>query len=183
MSLEYDLQIKKWIKNDPLRMAALSSAASLNLPDWCLAAGFVRNLAWDRMHGYALPTPLNDIDLIYFDASNANASCDGEIEARLKAETGLPWSVKNQARMHKRNLDCPYTSTENAMSYWVEVETAVGVYLDHEGNIQLLAPFGVTSLFGYTITLNSKRPKRAEYLSRIKTKKWLETWPQLKTVS
>jgi hypothetical protein len=30
-------------------MAALEAARGLALPGWCLAAGFVRNLVWDRL--------------------------------------------------------------------------------------------------------------------------------------
>ena len=40
--------IERWISQDGQRMAALEAARHLALPDWCLAAGFVRNLVWDR---------------------------------------------------------------------------------------------------------------------------------------
>lgn len=57
-------QIKNWLSSDPERMEALSIAARLELPDWCLAAGFLRNLVWDKLHGFSSATALNDIDLI-----------------------------------------------------------------------------------------------------------------------
>ena len=61
-----ELLIQQWLVNDSQRMQALHIAGSCNLPDWCLAAGFVRNLVWDQLHGYPQPTPLNDFDFIYF---------------------------------------------------------------------------------------------------------------------
>ena len=81
--------------------------------------------------------------------------------------------------MHERNSDCPYTSTEDAMSFWVEVETAVGAALDDDGDVILVAPFGVKPLFDYTITLNPKRPKQTDFEARICAKRWLQTWPRL----
>lgn len=53
-------------------MEALSIASTLELSEWCLAAGFVRNLVWDRLHGFGCATDLNDIDLINFDPHNAS---------------------------------------------------------------------------------------------------------------
>ncbi|WP_136253959.1 nucleotidyltransferase family protein [Onishia niordana] len=177
--MDAESQIKEWVKNDLERMEALTVAAALDLPEWCLAAGFVRNLVWDKMHGFSSATPLNDIDLIYFDSCDSRESVDREMEQRLTSASGLPWSVKNQARMHERNLDSPYDSTEDAMSYWVEVETAVGVALDGDGEVVLVAPFGVAPLFNCTITLNAKRPKPTDFNSRIGAKRWLEIWPKL----
>ena len=162
-----------------MRMEALFVARSLGLSDWCLAAGFVRNLAWDKVHGYSRATPLNDIDLIYFDSENTSEAADKDLESRLKAISGFPWSVKNQARMHERNSDSPYASTEDAMSYWVEVETAVGATLNESNDIEIVAPFGIDVLFEYTITLNRKRPKPKVFAQRLKEKRWLEIWPNL----
>tara|TARA_R110001583_G_scaffold168044_1_gene320863 strand:+ start:628 stop:1014 length:387 start_codon:yes stop_codon:yes gene_type:complete len=107
-------------------MEALELASRLGLNDWCLAAGFVRNLIWDKLHSKEILTPLNDIDLIYFDSDIIDENTDLEYELRLKSLSSFPWSVKNQARMHIRNNDRPYVSTSDSMSYWVEVETAVG---------------------------------------------------------
>ncbi|WP_082021333.1 nucleotidyltransferase family protein [Chromohalobacter japonicus] len=86
-------------------------------------------------------------------------------------------------RRDKRNVDDPYTSTTNAMSYWVEVETAVGATLGDSGEIVLVAPFGVESLFNFTITLNPKRPKPVDFRKRVAGKRWQEIWPKLTVVN
>ena len=52
------------IAQDPVGMKQLRAARSLGLPDWCIAAGFVRNRVWDHLHGIAPPTPLADIDVL-----------------------------------------------------------------------------------------------------------------------
>lgn len=171
-----------WIAADPLRMHALRLAAQLDLPDWCIGAGFVRNLAWDRLHRYATPTPLTDIDLIYFDP-RVDARRDAECEAVLRAaDASLPWSVRNQARMHEHNGDLPYRSTADAMRYWVEMETAVGVRLEHCGRLHIIAPFGLHSLFALQLTPNESRGRRDAFLGRLRTKNWLTVWPQLRII-
>lgn len=171
--------LRRWVFEDALRMEALAIARSLDLPDWCLAAGFVRNLVWDRLHGFARSTDLNDIDLVYFDPRETAEAKDHALERRLRGFSELPWSVKNQARMHKRNADRAYASTADAMSYWVEMETAVGVALSDDGEIKIVAPFGIDPLFQYTITPNSQRIKPLQFAQRIREKRWLEIWPRL----
>ena len=173
-------RLKCWLQADTERMSALAFATELNLPDWCLAAGFVRNLVWDQLHAYHQPTPLTDLDLIYFDPGNTSEQRDRELEAQLNARSAAPWSVKNQARMHHRNGDAPYHSTADAMSYWVEVETAVGVRLNKNAEVQLIAPFGLDSLMDGYLSLNPKRPKPDAFAQRQTNKAWLSIWPRLK---
>jgi hypothetical protein len=177
MSLE--IAIKNWLADDANCMQALTIAASCNLPDWWLAAGFVRNLVWDQLHGYSKPTPLNDLDLIYFCTEDISEQRDRQLEQQLIAQTALPWSVKNQARMHLRNNDRPYASAADAMSYWFEIETVVGASLSADGELQIIAPLGLQPLFDLTITLNPKKHKALDFQQRIVEKKWLELWPKL----
>jgi hypothetical protein len=115
MNLEH--QIIAWIEEDKMRVEALRVAASFNLSDWCIAAGFIRNLVWDKLHNYSSSTPLNDINLIYFDSANLDKENDISIEDALCKKFSLSWSVNNQVRMHIRNDDKPYSSTSHAMSY------------------------------------------------------------------
>ncbi len=172
--------LREWIAADPLRMRALRIASALSLPDWCIAAGFVRNLAWDRLHRFDAPTPLTDIDLIYFDPAQPGKQQERDIEAHLAGiDPDLPWSVRNQARMHERNDDPPYRSTLDAMSYWVELETAIGVKLDESGRIVIVSAFGLDSLFAKKITPNRKHRQPAEFSSRLTKKDWLRIWPEL----
>ena len=180
--VKYCDQVKSWIESDKERMTALKLASTLELGDWCLAAGFVRNLIWDKLHNKTTNTPLNDIDLIYFNPKEIGEEIDLAYEARLKSLSDHPWSVKNQARMHLRNNDLPYLSCSDAMSYWVEVETAVGVTFNEIDGVMIVAPFGLEANFSNTITLNRKRPKPKAFVQRVASKEWCELWPQLKLI-
>jgi hypothetical protein len=48
--MNFENLIKDWIKKDLERMGALQTASTLQLNDWCIAAGFVRNMVWDKLH-------------------------------------------------------------------------------------------------------------------------------------
>jgi hypothetical protein len=182
-------QIGEWIRADVWRMEALRQARSLRLPDWWLAAGFVRNLVWDRLHGYSPSTPLNDIDLVYFnpdyfdpdyfDSVHACMRADREHERHLERASALPWSVKNQARMHERHGHRPYESIEEALSVWVERETAVGVTLGDDDRLRLIAPFGVGSLLAGRVTHNPRHGDPEVFRRRVAAKGWLRRWPKL----
>ena len=47
-------------------MDCLHALRTLDLPQGYIGAGFVRNAIWDELHEKVKPTPLNDIDVIYF---------------------------------------------------------------------------------------------------------------------
>ena len=176
-------EIAGWIRSDSRRMAMLRAVARLGLPDCWIGAGFVRNLVWDRLHGFARPTPLNDIDVLYFDPSDRSRDTERALEVRLRrAMPGEPWSVRNQARMHRRNKDAPYRSTCHALTFWAETPTAVAVGL-HGGRLTLIAPFGTHDLMALTVRPTPRfRHKMAIFRARIAAKNWPAQWPQL-TVS
>lgn len=178
---EMEQQIITWLREEPMHLQALEQARELRLSDAWLAAGFVRNLVWDRLHGYAQATTLNDIDVVYFNPENCTALADERYEHRLKARSpDLPWSVKNQARMHERHGHAPYSSSADAISYWVEVETAIGARMNADGQIELNAPLGLDALFGFSITPNPRHAIPAVFAQRVHEKGWLTLWPELK---
>jgi len=163
--------------NNSERHAILTLVHELDLPQWCISAGFVRNVVWDVFHGYETLSPLTDVDLVYFDPDRSKEE-DWLIEATLKRRLDVNWSVKNQALMHERNQDSPYKSTLDAMSYWPEVQTAVGVTWT-EGGYDLISPFPLDQVLTCRVTINSKRPKPAVFNHRLNSKGWLTQWPKL----
>jgi uncharacterized protein len=178
---EFDavLKLEEYIRNDLFRYSLLKIACELKLHDWCIGAGFVRNLAWDKIHQKNVCTALNDIDLVYFDNADFSRDNDQMIEIQLKNIINVNWSVKNQARMHFHNGSTKYLSTKDAMSYWPELETAVGVYLDFNEQVHFIAPFGVANLFNNTITKNNRTIDKNAFERRILEKNWVENWKQL----
>lgn len=166
---------------DDWRMTALRQVRALALPDCWIGAGFVRNLVWDKLHEFSEATPLDDIDVLYFDASDRRRRTERELEARLaRAAPGYPWSVRNQARMHQRNGDPPYRDTNDAMRFWLETATVVAVRLDDADRLRLAAPHGLGDLLGLRLRPTAAGRRRSEqYLARVAAKNWLRVWPRL----
>lgn len=172
-------RIIHYIQNDPVRLAILEAVASLALPQGYVAAGFVRNLVWDHLHDKAKPTPLNDVDVIYFDPEDISETVEADYEAKLShMMPNIKFQVRNQARMHTHNDDPPYTDIIDAMSYWPEKETAIAAQLTPTGNIACVSAFGLDSLFQLQVTHNPTRARHV-FEQRVQSKKWLITWPKL----
>jgi hypothetical protein len=168
--------IKNWLKQDRMRMQALECVANLGPIDAWLAAGFVRNLVWDKLHGTV--SRLSDIDVIYYEPNDTSEVTDKAYEAKLVAALDLPWSVKNQARMHLKNNHQPYVSVSDAMSYWPEQQTALAVRL-RAGELQLLNLFPLGPLLALELSPNPKSTPGV-FESRLKAKNWLANYPLLK---
>jgi hypothetical protein len=98
-----ETQLRAWLTPDPWRLACLEAMAALDLFDGWIGAGFVRSLVWDRLHGFPGPTPLADVDVLFFEPGSGRDR-ENEVAAALADRLPeVPWSVKNQARMHVRN--------------------------------------------------------------------------------
>jgi hypothetical protein len=173
---------------DRWRLDALQAVRSLDLPDCWIAAGFVRNRVWDHLHGYREPTPLNDIDVVYFDTGVLEKDVEKRLEAGLaEAMPGLPWSVKNQARMAVVNGDPPYANSAHALTCWCETPTPVGARLSGDDRIELIAPLGLDDLFDLIVRPTphaGSHPRRlAQYRERMARKNWPRLWPKVKVLN
>ncbi|SFD69582.1 nucleotidyltransferase family protein [Pseudoalteromonas denitrificans] len=177
----FKLELIRLIKQDKVRMKALKAVASLTLPDCYIAAGFVRNLIWDHIHHFE-STQLNDIDVIFYSTDFKKRFDNKVLEQKLiDLCPEFNWQIKNQAIMHFKNGDLPYKNTLDAITYWPEKETALALRLNDKEQIEVLAPFGLRSVFNGEITHNTNRTLNI-FEHRLNTKSWLKLWPNLKVV-
>jgi hypothetical protein len=175
--------ILKIIENDSWMMNILSVAKNLNLPDWMIGAGFVRNKVWDYLHGYDNEKVLTrDIDLIYFDKNNIDENKDKELSRQMKEKTGIDWEVVNQAHTHKWHNREAYNNSEEALADWVEIPTCVAVSIDNDGKLQLHAPLGIDDLVNLIVRKNLACSDPEAYKDRIISKGWKNKWPKLNIV-
>lgn len=173
------------ISEDEWMMAILKSAKSLDLPDWWICAGFVRSKIWDTLHDFRVRTPIPDIDVIYFDPTNIDELAEKKLEEKLESLLpNIPWSVKNEARMHIRNNLPPYSCSVDAISKFPETATALGIKLGEKDNLILTAPCGIRDVINVEVKptpyfLETK--ERIEiYKDRITKKNWKSTWHMIK---
>lgn len=178
-------KIIELITEDKWMMNILKAAKSLNLPDWWICAGFVRSKIWDTLHNFNERTPIPDIDVIYFDPTNIDVSMEKNLEEMLKTlMPNIPWSVKNEARMHIKSNMPPYSSSVDAISKFPETATALGVKLDEREYVKLTAPCGISDSINLevkpTLFFTETKERVEIYEARITKKNWTATWNNLK---
>lgn len=152
MKIQTEQDVIRLIENDKWMMDVLHIAKSLELPDWWICAGFVRSKLWDTLHNYEVRTATPDVDVIYFDPLHKDETYEQSVEKTLtNMDASIPWSVKNQARMHVVNNMPPYSSSVDAISKFPETATALGVTLDEKNNVILTAPCGIKDVLSLQV--------------------------------
>jgi hypothetical protein len=173
-------EILEIIARDRWMMDILAEVEKLQLPDWMIGAGFVRNKIWDVLHEYKERTPLNDIDMIYFDPAAPPVEDEKRIWKILKtARPDVIWSVTNTAHRHQKTGEEAYHSSEDALAHWVETPTCVAVTLK-EGELELIAPHGIEDLVALRVKPSPYYLDNIEpYRARVQKKNWQQIWPKL----
>lgn len=182
--MQNEADIIKLIEQDEWMMGILRTVKELALPDWWICAGFVRSKIWDALHGFNDRTPIPDVDVIYYDTNTLNESVEKEWEDKLRQLLpNIPWSVKNQARMHLRNNLPPYTSSIDAIAKFPETATALGVTINSNDQLLLTAPHGIEDVVSLRIKptpfFTETNKRLAIYKERIQKKDWSATWPKV----
>ena len=174
------------IKKEDWLMNILKKARDLNLPDWYIGAGAIRNTVWNHLHSKSGIPPIGDIDLIYYDGKDIAGKKEKEAEKILHKSMSLfKWEVVNQATAHRFNKGRAKASSScNAISHWIETPTCVGVRLEKDDSFTICAPHGLEDLFNLIVrptTIASQNLLR--YNKRIKENNWIKNWPKLKITS
>lgn len=176
-------EIAEFVQNSSQMMDVLRIARSAKLTDWLIGAGFLRNTIWSVQHGLEPDYNFRDIDLVYFDKTNASEEVDKEISPALQKQYDSEWEVVNQAYAHKYDNDQPYTSAVDGLAHWIETATCVGVTLDDKDQVKVLAPYGVDDLLNLKVRLAPCHAGSPYYVDRfyerIKEKRWLEKYHKL----
>jgi hypothetical protein len=185
MTIKTEKDIISLVQSDEWMMGILKTAKSLNLPDWWVCAGFVRTKIWDVLHGFGEGTILPDVDVVYFDPADTDKTVERELERKLRNQhPDIPWSVKNQARMHLINNLPPYTSSVDAISKFPETVTALGVKLDRMNQVILTAPCGIDDVINLVVNPTpyffETEERMQVYQERVRKKNWESIWDKVR---
>ena len=130
-----------------------------------------------------------DIDVAYFDPRDLSRGRDRDLQSCLAhSHPDLPWEVTNQAGVHLWFEEAfghavePLRSIEEAVASWPETATAVAVWLDPQGTIEVIAPLGLSNLFAQTVRRNPRRVSVETYRNRITEKRYSDRWPQIRVI-
>jgi len=180
MKKDYSVQLKEIILKEKWLMKILRSVRELDLPDWYLAAGVIRNTVWDVLHGYTKRTSLNDIDIVYYDPKKKVVAKD--IEHKLKKMyPHYTFEVVNQVSIHEMYAHKKRAKNScDAIGQFVEIPTCVGVRLEKNNTLAICAPHGLKDLFSLHVApISQETEVMINYKERMKKKKWKKTWPKL----
>jgi uncharacterized protein len=181
-SIENEEELARIVSDDEWMMKVLKAAEELDLPDWWIGAGFLRNKAWDYMEGRTAEAT-RDVDLVYFNTRNVSDESDWNYDNKMMRDYPFAkWRVRNQARMHTVNGLDPFASTKDGIGHWSETATCIGVRLE-EGKPRFLFCYGSADLFELIarpapFMIGTDLMKI--FHDRIENKKWRELWPDLR---
>jgi uncharacterized protein len=167
----------------------LEAVAGVDPPHWAVGAGVVRDIVWNHLHGYSIPTRHRDVDVVFFDSTDLSAEYDRRVTNELvRRLRGVPWQAKNQAAVHTWYearfgvaVD-PLTSVEDAVGTWPETATSVAVRLRSNGELQIIAPCGLSDLFAMVLRRNPRRASLELFRRRAADKHITERWPRVRVV-
>jgi len=181
--MKYERRLVNLVLGDSIMMDILRTVRSLDLPEWWIGAGFVRNKVWDVLCNLPQQTgEQRDVDVLYFNPTNTSEAVDNQLNIRLEQQLPeVTWECVNQARTHRWHDHPPYSSSLEALSTWVETATAIAVRLNDDDTIEVAAPFGLDDLFAM-IVRPTPRASLDDFERRYKEKGWLTRWPKLRII-
>lgn len=180
-------RLARLLLKDPWRRRVLELLRDVS-PDVWVIGGFVRNSIWDDIAGHPAPAELEDVDVVLFAPGTSADDVECAIAARLTTGLpGVPWSVRNQARMHARSGDGPYPNLATAIAFFPDTASAVAVRLNQDGTLSVLAPYGLADAFAGLVRptpqARGRQPDRYARVVARKAVQWKRRWPCLQIES
>ena len=182
-------QLEKLVRGSPWMMGILTAVRASALPDWLAGAGALRDLVWDEMHAGFDPAQVKDVDVAFFDPDDLSPARDELAEAVLRSSRpDVRWDVKNQAAVHlwyESRFGVavePLTSVADGVGTWPETATSVGLRLQVDDRLEIVAPCGLDDLLGGVCRRNPRRVTTEEYRRRLQRKNVAQRWPKVRVV-
>jgi hypothetical protein len=188
-SADEEAELVRAVRSSGWLMEVLRAARTVDLPDWWIGGGVLRNLIWDGQHGGFDPRGVRDVDLTYYDAADLDPARDEAAEQALAAiAPHVRWDAKNQAAVHlwyPRVFGYavpPLRSMAEAVATWPETATAVAVRLTDDDRIAVCAPLGLRDLLTGIWRRNPRRVSLAESRARLERQQVGRRWPKVRIV-
>jgi hypothetical protein len=189
MSQDLEDRLEAIVRAAPSLMTVLTTARSLDLPDWLMFSGAIYQRVLNHLTGRPTDYGVRDYDLGYHDASDISYEAEDVVIRRVAEAFEPPLrdlvEVRNQARVHlwfEGKFGEPYgplRSTAEALDRFVSPLFAVGVRLEPDDRLTIVAPFGLEDLFAMRMRPNPIRktagfPRTAASVSA--------RWPELEII-
>ena len=152
------------LRSTPMLMRVLTVGRHLSLPDWLVFSGAIYQPVLNHLTGRPLDYGIKDYDLAYFDTSDLSYEAEDAVIRRVKADFDEPLrsmiEVRNQARVHlwfEAKFGEPYaplSCTAEALERFASATFALGVRLEFDDRLHIVAPFGLGDLFALRVVPN-----------------------------
>lgn len=179
-------QLIEILKGSPRLMHVLHIARDMNLPDWMIFSGAIYQTAWNVLAQRDYDYGIKDFDLAYFDSDTSWKAEDDVIQwvrDTFTAPLDEMVEARNQARVHlwfEERFGEPYeplTRSADALTRFVSPAFAVGARLKNDGDLIIIAPFGLSDLFDRVVRPNPWRPRSAGFDRAAASAK--ARWPEI----
>jgi hypothetical protein len=182
-------QLISILRSNAWFMRVLEAVRRCDPPDWLVGAGVIRNIVWDHLHGFQQPTPLADVDVIFFDPDDLSPERDHTVQQQLLTiRPDVSWEATNQAAVHLWYENVfgfsvpPFLSSEEAVGTWPETATSVAVRLLANDELYVVAPCGLADLFAMILRRNPRRVTREIFRQRLQSKQITCKWPGVRVI-
>ena len=182
-------QFEAILRADLDLMTLLERLRDVGLPQWRLVAGCLYQTVWNVLTDRPRGTGIKDYDIAYYDAGDLSWEAEDAIIRHVTPETqGCvgPIEVRNQARVHlwfAERFGSAYPQLANAdesLRYYASVVHAVGVRLEDDDRLDVIAPFGLDDMFALVIRPNHALANAASHAARSDRARAI--WPELTVI-
>jgi hypothetical protein len=183
---EQQAALEAILRADAVIWPALVLACDFGLPDWLVVSGAIYNTAWNVLTGRPAGHGIRDMDLFYHDASDLSWEAEDAVIRRGAGHfehVGLPVEIRNQARVHLwypqrlGGVVPAFTSSANALDHFAAETHAVGVRLEADDRLAIVAPFGLDHVFSFRMVPNRRLDNRRTHEE--KSARASALWPEL----
>lgn len=190
MSAELKGRLEDIVRATPSLMHVMTVARELDLPEWLIFSGAIYQPVLNHLTGREADYGIKDYDLGYFDPSDTSYEAEDVVIQRVAKAFASPLremvEVRNQARVHLwfedkfREPYAPLMSSAEALSRFTTTAFSVGVRLEADDSLTILAPFGLEDLFALRLRPNPNRLTTG--FSRT-AESAVRRWPELSVVA
>jgi len=174
---------------NPVNRAILERLPRLGLGQPHLVAGCLYQSYWNLQSGRPVTENIKDYDVFYFEDRDLSFEAEDAVIRAVAARTadlGASIDVKNQARVHlwyrrRFGVDrAPLRSCAEAIATFTAVAKCVGLAVAPDGNLELVAPYGLADTMAGILRLNPHCPNPENFLPKAESQR--ARWPWLTIV-
>lgn len=182
--MQYEQELTDILLQNAELQEIFSILHEMHLPNAFVCAGAIRTLIWNHQTKHTTSLVLGNID-VYYQSRTETAENHQILSTLLNQKySKYLWELNNISLFIPHKGIQPTGETiEQVLTQFPETCSAIGVNIDVQGNLTILAPFGLQDLFEMRVNPTphyaSKNESQIAFMHRINRKNWQQKWPEL----